>query len=331
MQFETPPSREELERLSLADLIATAQALGADVSYAKERTEIIDALASQRRQQLSRYAEELQKFKIRLEGQAQEMELSRQHYQTTYDRVEQAVSEKFIQLHDLLVRKEVEVKGHLLYLKNKGDSILEDSTEAMLRELDMLNDTITRCQTRSLDVLDITPSSSSITVSVPTLTGRCFDFHDLNQFDLSPLRITLDLQPGTKQMKMDPPYVPKTHPSGGASAAPQYSRQHQSYDAPQQYPSYASAPDNRRSYQPAARVADPGAYAAQAPPPPPQHPKPQRAHSGVQGVDALTLTPSDSFEMQQTSQGYVSKRAFTCHVSAHTHSQPARAHAERRP
>ena len=209
MEGAIPPSRDELERFSLPDLLVTAQQLGVDVSFVKERSEVIDALANQRRQQLTRYSEELQKFKIRLEGQAQEMGLARQHYQSTYDRVEQAVSDKFAQLHDLLLRKEVEVKGHLLYLKNKGDAVMEDCSEAMHRELDMLNDTIMRCQTRSLDVLDITPSASSISVSIPTLTGRCFDFHDIANFDLAPLRITLDLTAGTKQMTMDPPYTPR--------------------------------------------------------------------------------------------------------------------------
>eukprot|EP01061_Rhynchopus_euleeides_P026208 TRINITY_DN42901_c0_g1_i1.p1 TRINITY_DN42901_c0_g1~~TRINITY_DN42901_c0_g1_i1.p1 ORF type:complete len:467 (+),score=155.60 TRINITY_DN42901_c0_g1_i1:48-1403(+) len=311
-----PPSREELERLSLPDLLVVSHQLGVDVSYVKERSEVIDALANQRRQQLTRYSEELQKFKIRLEGQAQEMDLAKQHYQSTYDRVEQAVSDKFAQLHDLLLRKEVEIKGHLLYLKNKGDSVIEDCSEAMLRELDMLNDTIVRCQTRSLDVLDITPSSTSISVSVPTLTGRCFDFHDVANFDLAPLRITLDLTAGTKQMTMEPPYTPRRHQSHNTSL-------NSSHQPPQGHQSHAQghqthqshAPPSHHRQPPAPRHSTVSSYAGgggggggggyQSQPPSygatPQAHKSGKSHSGV---DLLTFaTDPECFEFSKDAAG----------------------------
>eukprot|EP01062_Namystynia_karyoxenos_P024192 TRINITY_DN19403_c0_g1_i1.p1 TRINITY_DN19403_c0_g1~~TRINITY_DN19403_c0_g1_i1.p1 ORF type:complete len:417 (+),score=130.97 TRINITY_DN19403_c0_g1_i1:92-1342(+) len=229
---QMPPTREQLERMPLPELLRAASQLGADVSFVHDRRDVIDALAAQRQQLLSRYADELLKFKIRLEGHGQELTLGAQEYQATYDRVEQAVTDRFAALHDQLLRKEVEVRGQLAILKNSGDEVLQDCKAAMDRELALLNDTLAKCQSRDVDVLEITPATAPVTVAVPHLTGRCFVFQDCGALDLSQLRVALDLQATSRAVQMTPPVLgdsaPPVVPIGRGSQHP--SPRHASYD-----------------------------------------------------------------------------------------------------
>eukprot|EP00659_Diplonema_papillatum_P016545 gene16545-25374_t len=263
-----PPTREEVERLPLPELLHRAQQLGADISFAHDRNEIIEALAGQRRQILARYSEELQKFKLKLEGQSQEIELTKQHYQGTYDRVEQAVTDRFAQLHDQLLRKEVEVRGHLAYLKNSGDEVITDCSSAMDKELSILQDTLVRCQSKNLDVLDIQPASTAITVTVPALSGKCFDFADIPALDLGSLKVTLDLNAS---------YGYDAYGAAGNS----YPGQHSVH----QHPSNSRLNDN---FSPV-----PG-YGA---------PSLSQQASNDPGIDVLTFPPDPEIEMKQDNAG----------------------------
>eukprot|EP00756_Hemistasia_phaeocysticola_P028406 Hpha_TRINITY_DN16173_c1_g3::TRINITY_DN16173_c1_g3_i1::g.4319::m.4319 len=203
-------TREQLERVPLPELLRVAAQQGAEVSFVHDRRDIIEALACQRQQVLSRYSDELLKFKIRLEGHAQELQVSTQEYQATYDRVEQAVTDRFAALHDQLLRKEVEVRGQLAILKNSGDEVLTDCRAAMDREVSLLNETLAKCQSRDVDVLEVTPVSTTVTVAVPQLQGRCFVFGDCGALDLNNLRVSLDLQATSRALQMAPPH-PEPH------------------------------------------------------------------------------------------------------------------------
>eukprot|EP00755_Sulcionema_specki_P007912 Sspe_Gene.39503::Locus_19056_Transcript_1_1_Confidence_1.000_Length_1431::g.39503::m.39503 len=253
-----PPSREELERLPLPELLKRAAGLGIDVTLVHDRSDIVDALVQERRQLLSRYADELLKFKIKLEGQAQEVDLAQQQYQGTYDRVEQGITDRFAQLHDQLLRKEVEIRGHLAYLKNNGDEVLNDCRAAMDRELSLLDQTLQKCQSRNVDVLEITPSHTPIIVTVPHITGRCFEFSDIGALDLTNLHVSLDLQVSSKSIHMASPF--NTHyPQARAGNTPGSGG---GYKQQQQYPpvSYQQSPSSPHN---------PPGRPQQYPPPPP--------------------------------------------------------------
>ncbi|KAJ9454110.1 zinc finger protein [Diplonema papillatum] len=298
-----PPTREEVERLPLPELLHRAQQLGADISFAHDRNEIIEALAGQRRQILARYSEELQKFKLKLEGQSQEIELTKQHYQGTYDRVEQAVTDRFAQLHDQLLRKEVEVRGHLAYLKNSGDEVITDCSSAMDKELSILQDTLVRCQSKNLDVLDIQPASTAITVTVPALSGKCFDFADIPALDLGSLKVTLDLNASSRMMQMEPPNLrglyqkPElSHPaSQNYNVHPPRSYGYDAYGAAgNSYPGQHSVhqhPSNSRLNDNFSPVPGYGA------------PSLSQQASNDPGIDVLTFPPDPEIEMKQDNAG----------------------------
>eukprot|EP01065_Artemidia_motanka_P038040 TRINITY_DN46921_c0_g1_i1.p1 TRINITY_DN46921_c0_g1~~TRINITY_DN46921_c0_g1_i1.p1 ORF type:complete len:410 (+),score=112.98 TRINITY_DN46921_c0_g1_i1:47-1276(+) len=201
------PLRDQLERLPLPELLRVAASHGVDVSSAHDRRDVIAELAVLRQQQLRTFAASLREFGARLQGHKGELDKSQMEYQTTYDHVEQMITDRFAELHDQLLRKEVEVRGQLAILKNKGDDMLRECHESMNRELDSLQETVDKCKFQSrdqLDALDLSPVSEPVTVPVPQLTGRHFILADCGPLDLSQLRVALDLQKVTRSVQLNP-------------------------------------------------------------------------------------------------------------------------------
>eukprot|EP01060_Flectonema_neradi_P000177 TRINITY_DN10129_c0_g2_i1.p1 TRINITY_DN10129_c0_g2~~TRINITY_DN10129_c0_g2_i1.p1 ORF type:complete len:414 (+),score=93.43 TRINITY_DN10129_c0_g2_i1:44-1285(+) len=273
------PSRGELQGLPLPDLLKVAQQLGVDITHVHDRSEVIDALISHRRAALGRYAEELQKFKIKLEAQHQEMELAKKQYQTTYDNVEQAVIDRFAQMHDQLLRKEIEVRGQMAYLRNNGDEVIADCSSEMEREIAILQEQLDRCTSRDVDILEIAPRTEPTTVTVPSLIGRCFEFNDIGNLDLSGLSVSLDMHTSSRSLQMIPPGAKQNNNN-------------------QQYQSYGGGGHQNDSWQGGGGGGGGGRYSQQ------QSSMYQNPSAGGNsGVDFLSFPPDQSLEQRQGEGG----------------------------
>ena len=282
------PSREELQGLPLPDLLNVAQQLGVDITHVHDRAEVIEALISHRRAALGRYAEELRKFKIKLEAQHQEMELAKKQYHATYDNVEQSVMDRFAQLHDQLLRKEIEVRGQMAYLRNNGDEVIADCSSEMEREISILQEQLDRCTSRDVDILKIAPRTEPTTVTLPTLIGRCFEFNDIGSLDLSGLSVSLDMHTSARSLQMIPP-VSKQQQQ-------QHQQQQQSNNPHQNYGNSQGYQGD--SWQGGGGPGGGGGRFGQQ-----QSSGYQNSMGGNSGVDILSFPPDPSLEQRQGDGG----------------------------
>ncbi|ESL11970.1 zinc-finger protein [Trypanosoma rangeli SC58] len=152
------------------------------------------------RQQLSRDMSLITEKKMCLESQASELNRVTTQYFTSYDSVENILTERFEHFKQRLMQREVELRKLLAALRESGDASLIASRKLFLMKLNALNEAMLRFQhiQHSGSDHEVLESRSLLysflKTETPSVLGSGFKVSNLGDMVISGLDLQLDLQ-----------------------------------------------------------------------------------------------------------------------------------------
>ncbi|RNF09731.1 putative zinc finger protein [Trypanosoma rangeli] len=152
------------------------------------------------RQQLSRDMSLITEKKMCLESQASELNRVTAQYFTSYDSVENILTERFEHFKQRLMQREVELRKLLAALRESGDASLIASRKLFLMKLNALNEAMLRFQhiQHSGSDHEVLESRSILysflKTETPSVLGSGFKVSNLGDMVISGLDLQLDLQ-----------------------------------------------------------------------------------------------------------------------------------------
>lgn len=164
----------------------------------------VSRAAMETRQQMTRDLQQLAQRKARIEADAAELNRVTALYQSSYDSVENMITDRFNQFKQQLLQKELEVRKVLATLRGSGDAMLTSARRQFLLKLNGTNEGLLRFVALQSDGADYeilegrTMLGSFLNTDTPVVHGGGFKLSAMGDMAITGLEVRLDLHEDAK-------------------------------------------------------------------------------------------------------------------------------------